>query len=246
MEHSSRIALVTGANRGLGREVARRLAQVGLEVWVGARTPEHAEAAAADVRELGGRARPVAIDVTDVASVERAAALIEETSERLDVLVNNAGVMLDGAWVGNTAPEVSDEVLRTTFDVNLFGVVRVTRAMLPLLRKSRDASIVNVSSVMGSLGIHAQPDGPLVYTKPFAYDASKAALNAFTVHLAAAVRDDGILVNSGHPGWVRTTLGTDAAELSIEEGAQTLVELALLRQGGPTATFTHAGNELPW
>jgi len=246
MENSTRVALVTGANRGLGREVAQRLGAQGHFVWVGARSAEEAEPVAQAIRQSGGQARALGLDVTDAASIERARARVAEESQRLDVLVNNAGIMIDGPWVGNTAATVSADVLRQTFDVNFFGLVAVTQALLPQLRKSGDASIVNVSSVMGSSTLHADLAGPLAYTKPFAYDSSKTAVNAFTVHLAAALASDGIVVNSAHPGWVKTALGTEAADLSVEDGAKTIVEMALYRKSGPTAQFAHNGAPLPF
>jgi NAD(P)-dependent dehydrogenase (short-subunit alcohol dehydrogenase family) len=246
MESSTRIALITGAGRGLGREVALRLGARGHFVWVAARNERLAEPVAQEVRRSGGQARAVALDVTDPSSIDRARARVAEETPRLDVLVNNAGIMIDGPWVGNTAATVGADVLRQTFDVNFFGVVAVTHAFLPLLQKSGDASIVNVSSVMGSSTLHADLTGPMAYTKPFAYDASKAAVNAFTVHLAAALVDDGIVVNSAHPGWVKTALGTDAADLSVEEGAKTIVEMALYRKSGPTGQFAHNGVSLPF
>ena len=246
MEKSARIALITGATRGLGREVALRLASQNHYVWVGARTAADAEPVVAEILRAGGKAAGLALDVADPTSIERAADRVLQHSERLDVLVNNAGIMIDGPWVGNTAATVSADVLRKTFDVNFFGLVAVTHAFLPLLRRSGDASIVNVSSVMGSSTLHAIPEGPLAYSKPFAYDASKAAVNAFTVHLAAAVAQDGIVVNSAHPGWVKTKLGTQDADMSIEDGAKTIVEMALYRKAGPTAQFAHDGKPLPF
>lgn len=246
METSKRIALVTGASRGLGREVALRLGERGHLVWVAARSEQEAEPVALAIRQKGGQAQAVVLDVTDASSIERARVRVAETSERLDVLVNNAGIMIDGPWVGNTAATVGADVLRQTFDVNFFGLVAVTHAFLPLLRTSGDASIVNVSSAMGSSTLHADLAGPLAYAKPFAYDSSKAAVNAFTVHLAAALAGDGIVVNSAHPGWVKTALGTDAAELSVEDGAKTIVEMALYRKSGPTAQFAHNGASLPF
>jgi len=246
MENHTRIALVTGASRGLGQEVALRLAARNHFVWVAGRTEQLAEPVVAEIRKAGGQAQALALEVNDAASIERARARVAEQSERLDVLVNNAGIMIDGAWGGNTAATASQETLRQTFDVNFFGLVAVTQAFLPLLRKSGDASIVNVSSVMGSSTIHADSKGPLAYSKPFAYDASKAAVNSFTVHLAAAVADDGIVVNSAHPGWVKTALGTDAADLSVADGAKTILEMALYRKGSPTASFAHNGAPLPF
>jgi NAD(P)-dependent dehydrogenase (short-subunit alcohol dehydrogenase family) len=246
MSKNTRIALITGANRGLGQEVALRLAEQGLEIWLGSRNLEDAACVARAITERGGQATPLELDVTNGASIARAVAELEQAKGRLDVLVNNAGIMIEGEWVGNTSATIGTDVLRKTFDVNFFGLVAVTQAFLPLLRKSGDASIVNVSSVMGSSTLHSDLKGPFAYTKPFGYDASKAAVNAFTVHLAAAVLADGILVNSAHPGWVKTELGTEAADLSVEEGAKTLVELALFRKGAPTATFVHRGQPLPF
>lgn len=246
MEISKRIALITGANRGLGREVALRLAERQHFVWVAARSEREADPVVLEIRRSGGQANALTLDVTDVASIESARARVAEESQRLDVLVNNAGIMIEGPWVGNTAASVSADVLRQTFDVNFFGVVAVTHAFLPLLHASGDASIVNVSSVMASSTLHADLAGPLAYTKPFAYDSSKAAVNAFTVHLAAALVDAGIVVNSAHPGWVKTALGTEAADLSVEDGAKTIVEMALYRKSGPTAQFAHNGAGLPF
>lgn len=246
MKKEQRIALVTGANRGLGREVALRLAEAGMFVWVSARNPHSAEEVVAAIRQAGGSAVAIAIDVTEQTSIDAAVAKVTQDSGQLDVLVNNAGIMIEGGWVGNTAATVSAEVLRRTFDTNFFALVSVTQAFLPLLRKSGDASIVNLSSIMGSSTIHAVLNGPLAYTKPFAYDASKAAVNAFTVHLAAAVANDGIVVNSAHPGWVRTALGTDAAELAVADGVKTIVDLALRRKGSPSAEFVHDGAALPF
>jgi NAD(P)-dependent dehydrogenase (short-subunit alcohol dehydrogenase family) len=164
----------------------------------------------------------------------------------LDVLVNNAGIMKDGSWVGNTSATVSSEILRETFEKNFFGVVALTQAVWLLLKNSGHASVVNVSSIMGSNTIHAQVDGPLAQTKPFAYDASKAALNAFTTHLASVGVEHGIKVNSAHPGWVKTDLGSEYAPLSVEEGSRTIVDLALLEVDGFTGRFTHNGDVLPW
>jgi NAD(P)-dependent dehydrogenase (short-subunit alcohol dehydrogenase family) len=230
----------------LGREVALSLAAQNHFVWVAARNEKVAAGVVKEIEEKGGKAEALRLDVADLTSVKAAAESVSKRSGKLDVLVNNAGIMIEGEWVGNTSTSVSLEVLKKTFDVNFFGLVGVTQAFLPLLKKSGDASIVNVSSVMGSSTLHAQPEGPLSYTKPFAYDASKAAVNAFTVHLAFAVVDDGIVVNSAHPGWVRTDLGSSAAPLSIEDGAKTIVTMALYRKGGPTAQFAHDGQSLPF
>jgi NAD(P)-dependent dehydrogenase (short-subunit alcohol dehydrogenase family) len=239
MNEAKRIVLITGATRGLGLETARQLARSGHAVVLAGRD-------GAVARTLGDSAMPLELDVRRPASIAQAVKSLRERYGRLDVLVNNAGVMLDGSWVGNTAASIDDGLLRDTFETNLFAVVRVTQALLPLLRLGREPHIVNVSSVMGSLAIHADPTGPLSQSKPFAYDASKTALNAFTVHLASALAADGIRVNSVHPGWVRTALGTDAATLDVAEGARPIVDLAARRGSFPTGRFLQQGGELPW
>lgn len=241
-----RVALVTGASRGLGAEVAQALAREGFLVLVGARDEGRGEETARSIASRGGSARVLPLDVTDALSIARAVEDVERREGRLDVLVNNAGVMLDGAWQGNTAATGNEEILRATFETNFFGAVAVTRAFLGLLARGEAANVVNVSSVMGSLSLHAREDGPLAENKPFAYDASKAALNAFTTHLAAALRSRGIRVDSVHPGWARTALGTEAAPMSVEEGARSIVALALEPARTPTGRFVHAGEELPW
>lgn len=241
-----RLALVTGANRGLGKVVAERLAKAGLHVIVSGRNVRAIESVAAEIREQGGQAEALELDTSDPASIQRAAQTVHNKFGRLDVLVNNAGIMKEGSWMGNTSTTISSEILRETFETNFFGVVALTQALWGLLEKSGHASVVNVSSIMGSNTIHAQTDGPLAQTKPFAYDASKAALNAFTTHLASVGSEYGIKVNSAHPGWVKTELGSEYAPLSVEEGSRTIVDLALLELGGFTGRFMHNGDALPW
>jgi NAD(P)-dependent dehydrogenase (short-subunit alcohol dehydrogenase family) len=141
---------------------------------------------------------------------------------------------------------VSASVLQRTFDVNFFGQVELTQALLPLLRKSDAGRIVNVSSILGSLTIQSDPKSDFSQLKPFSYNASKAALNQFTIHLAALLRDTPIKANSAHPGWVKTDLGTDQAPMVVEEGAKTAVMLATLNQDGPTGKFFHFNDEIPW
>lgn len=243
---STRIALVTGASRGLGKATALRLADAGFHVWLGVRDREKAAGLLEEIRTTGAEADLVTLDITDPAHIAAAAREIDERAGRLDVLVNNAAVMLDGSWLGNTVLTVDDATLKQTFETNFFGTVALTRAMWPLLQRAGHANVVNVSSRMGSNTIHAEPDGPLKGAKPFAYDASKAALNALTTHLAELGRTAGIQVNSAYPGWVRTELGTEYAELSIDEGVQTIVQLALLPAGSRTACFEYRGETVPW
>lgn len=245
-EMNVRVALVTGANRGIGREVARRLGREGFVVAVTARDEAKARETARWLEDQGLRADPLVLDVTSPADIEAASRHLEATYGKLDVLVNNAGVHLDGTWIGNTTLATPAARLRTTFETNFFGVVALTTALLPLVGRSRAGRIVNVSSVMGSLALHADPSSPIYDHKPFAYDASKAALNAYTVHLAQALVATPVKVNSAHPGWVRTDLGGEGADLDVETGAETVVQLALLPADGPTGGFFHRGSALPW
>jgi NAD(P)-dependent dehydrogenase (short-subunit alcohol dehydrogenase family) len=240
------LTLITGANQGLGQAAALRLAELGHHVIVTARTAEKAERVAKQITDRGHQASALELDLTDRGHHGRAAAWLAERHGRLDVLVNNAGAIFGEPWMGNSVLEVSPEVLKQTFDLNFFAQVELTRALVPLLRKGRSPRVVNLSSIMGSLTSHADPNGPLWGAKPFAYDASKAALNAFTVHLAQALAPDGILVNSAHPGWVKTALGGEYAPLTVEQGIETVVALATLPDGGPTATFVHRGEPVPW
>jgi NAD(P)-dependent dehydrogenase (short-subunit alcohol dehydrogenase family) len=171
---------------------------------------------------------------------------IGEKFGKLDILVNNAGVgPQDGILVQKTI-STTDEELQSIFGTNVFATIAVTRSFLPLLKKSEAGRIVNLSSILGSLTLHADPNSPIAGIKSFAYDASKAALNAFTIHLAAELKDTKIKVNSAHPGWVKTEMGTDAAPMEIPEGAKTSVDLALLGPDGPNGRFIHLGQELPW
>jgi len=146
----------------------------------------------------------------------------------------------------NDTITTTEETLRKTFDSNFFGLIGLTTALLPLIRKSEAGRIVNVSSILGSLTLHSDPKSPFYASKAFAYDASKTALNAYTVHLAQALLDTKIKVNSAHPGWVKTDLGTSAAPMEITEGAKTEVDLALLGENGPTGGYVHLGQTLPW
>jgi NAD(P)-dependent dehydrogenase (short-subunit alcohol dehydrogenase family) len=141
---------------------------------------------------------------------------------------------------------VTEQELQSIFDTNLFSLVYITRELLPLLKKSEAGRIVNLSSILGSLTLHADPNSPIAGIKTFAYDASKTALNAYTIHLADELKDTAIKVNSAHPGWVKTEMGTDAAPMEIPDGAKTSVDLALIGPDGPNGRFIHLGEELPW
>jgi NAD(P)-dependent dehydrogenase (short-subunit alcohol dehydrogenase family) len=243
---NSKIALVTGANKGLGFEMSRQLSQQGLTVILAARKLQAAEEAVTKITEEGLKAKAIALDINDSEQIKAAVQTIGEQFGKLDVLINNAGVMLDGEWSTSNASSVSIDIIRKTFDTNFFALIEVTQALLPLILKSPSGRIVNMASIEGSLSLHADPTSFVYDSKPFAYDASKAAVNSFTVHLAHELRNTSVKVNSAHPGWVKTELGGDGAMMDITEGAKTGVQLATLPDDGPSAGFFHLGQPVPW
>jgi NAD(P)-dependent dehydrogenase (short-subunit alcohol dehydrogenase family) len=243
---NGKIALVTGANKGLGFEMSRQLAQEGLTVIIAARKLEAAIVAAAQLKSEGLEAEAIALDINDSAQIQSAAQEIGDRFGKLDVLINNAGVMLDGEWAISNASSVSIDTIRKTFDTNFFALVEVTQAMLPLILKSQSGRIVNMASIEGSLTLHADPSSFIYDSKPFAYDASKAAVNSFTLHLAHELRNTPVKVNSAHPGWVKTELGGDGAMMDISEGAKTGVQLATLPDDGVSGGFIHLGQPVLW
>ena len=240
----SRIALVTGANKGLGFETSRKLAQIGIFVLMGSRSIARGKAAAKELQQEGLPVEFIQLDVTKPEQMRRAASEITSRYGKLDILVNNAGISVGEGHGRNSTESVTPKALRATFDVNFFGLVELTQRLVPLLRKSDAGRIVNISSILGSLAIHSR-EGGMSY-KPFAYDASKTAVNTFTIHLAAALAGTAIKVNSAHPGWVRTDMGGPSAPLAAFEGAETAVRLATLGPDGPTGKFFHGEEELPW
>ena len=246
MADVKKIALVTGGNKGIGLETGRQLGKLGFAVLLGARDVPKGEAAAKLLRADGIDARAVKLDVTKGDDIAAVARMVEAKFGKLDVLVNNAGVMLEKGWTQNTTSTTDLDKLRATFDANVFAVVAVTNALLPMLRKAEAARIVNVSSILGSVSYQATPGSPTYGTKLLAYNASKAALNMFTIHLAHELRGTKIKVNSAHPGWVKTDLGGSAAPMSAADGAKTEVELATLPADGPTGGFFHMGEAIPW
>jgi NAD(P)-dependent dehydrogenase (short-subunit alcohol dehydrogenase family) len=246
MSENKKVALITGANKGIGFETARQLGKLGITIVLGSRDEAKGEAAAAKLRAEGIDSQPLKLDITAPKDRDAAVKFIQEKFGKLDVLVNNAGIAEEGGWNGNNTSSTTPEMLERVFETNLFAPVALTRALLPLLRKSPAARIVNLSSIMGSLTLHSDPKSPIYNVKPFAYDASKAALNAFTIHLAHELQDTNIKVNSAHPGWVKTDMGTDAAPMEIVDGAKTSVALATLAKDGPNGAFIHLGKTLPW
>jgi NAD(P)-dependent dehydrogenase (short-subunit alcohol dehydrogenase family) len=228
-----RVALVSGGNRGIGREVARRLAEEGYRVVIGSRDPDRGEEVA---RELGSGVAARQLDVTDEESIERCIESVAGELGRLDVLVNSAGIT-GGGWSTNAYDVDLDEV-RQTLETNLYGAWRLTQAALPLMRENRYGRVVNISSGMGQLadmGGHAP-----------AYRVSKTGLNVLTRMLAAELEGENILINSCCPGWVRTDMGGPSAQRSVEEGADTPVWLATLPDDGPRGGFFRNRRPIQW
>ena len=226
--------LVTGANKGIGREVAGQLARKGFHVFVAARNPDAGRKAADEIGKQSGKATFIEVDVTDNASVRAAAREFSKIADHLDVLVNNAGIMMDG---DDAILEVSDNIFRRTIETNVLGALRATRAFTPLLVKSKAPRVINVSSSGGQLTGGADGWSP-------AYCISKTALNGVTSQLAAALPK--FAVNSVCPGWVRTDMGGRNATRSVEEGADTIVWLASEAPQGLTGKFLRDRKEIPW
>jgi NAD(P)-dependent dehydrogenase (short-subunit alcohol dehydrogenase family) len=245
MAQEKKIALITGANRGIGFETAKQLGETGVTIIAAARTQQSADETAAKLKALGIDSYGLKLEVTDPADQAAAVKYVEEKFGKLDILINNAGVAASTGFTPVNS-QVTDEELLCIFSTNLFAVVALTRELLPLIKKSDAGRIVNLSSILGSLTLHADPNSPIANFKSFAYDGSKAALNAYTIHLAWELKDTPIKVNSAHPGWVKTEMGTDAAPMEIPDGAKTSVALALLEADGPNGRFIHLGQELPW
>ena len=238
-----RIALVTGANKGIGFEIARQLGQAGVTVLLAARDSVLGQAAVSMLRTEGLDVHSIQLNVTDPNTVENAAQWIRARHERLDILVNNAGIG-DGA---DGPPSIgSVEAARKMLETNFLGVLTVTQSMLPLLRKASSASIVNMSSSLGSLGGNADPKSTYYGARLTGYNASKAALNMLTVQLAQELRDTQIIVNSVCPGFVKTDLNGNTGHLSATEAAALPVRLALLRHDRFTGRFMSTEGDVAW
>ncbi|MGB6974997.1 MAG: SDR family oxidoreductase [Terracidiphilus sp.] len=240
---------MTGGNRGLGFQTALDLKDSGAKVVIGSRDSKQGEEAVAKLRAAGVDADALTFDVTKPADHKAAFDYFNSKYGRLDILINNAGIAAGGfpaTGPVHSVAEVPEETLRRVFETNFFAPIALTRALLPLLKKSPEGRIVNLSSLLGSLSLHADPKSPIYHAKSFAYDASKTALNAFTVHLAYELRDTGIKVNSAHPGWVKTDMGGDQAPMELSEGGKTSAALATLPADGPTGGYFHMGKPIPW
>lgn len=225
-------AVITGANRGIGRETARQLLARGYRVYLGTQDPRlHGQS----VGELGGDGFWLTIDVSDDRSIQQAAGWLSERETAVDVLINNAGIYPDGA---STILDVSRQQLLDTFQTNTFGPIMVTQAILPLLRRSTSARVINISSSYGALeGL--SPNVP-------SYCLSKLAINGFTIMLAEKLEDAGISVYSANPGWVRTDMGGANAARSVEDGAAGIVWLATEAPPGATGGFFYDGQPVAW
>jgi NAD(P)-dependent dehydrogenase (short-subunit alcohol dehydrogenase family) len=249
--HDKPVALVTGANKGIGLQIAKDLAANGLTVLVGSRNLEHGETAA---KSIGANARAIQLDITNQASIAAAAERIRNELGRLDVLVNNAGISHAGKpgrpleEVANSGrPSVAslDEV-RAVFETNVFGVIAITQAMLLLLRESPAGRIVNLSSSSGSLTLNADPNFPHRSVFGAVYSPSKTALNAITLAFAIELESTGIKVNTACPGFTGTDLNNFAGTRTVQQAAREPVRLALLDADGPTGTFSNEDGPLPW
>ncbi|NME72340.1 SDR family oxidoreductase [Flammeovirga aprica] len=242
-----KIALVTGANKGLGFETARQLGAKGIKVLMASRSQERGQVAVDTLKAEGLDVELVQLETTKDAQIEALQQKIEAEYGKLDILVNNAGIIHQDEPLGvNTSESISDATLKETFDVNFFSIVKLTQALLPLIKKSEAGRIVNLSSILGSNTVQSDVESPYYTVKPFAYDASKTALNSFTVHLAASLEGTNVKVNSAHPGWVKTDLGTEDAPIEIVDGAKPSVSLSLAEETDFNGQFTHMGEEVAW
>ncbi len=242
-EHKGKTALITGANKGIGFEVARDLGSQGVTVLLGARNAELGKAAEAKLKADGIDAQFVELDVTKPETIRAAVDAIGSKYGKLDILINNAGVVAKG----DGPPSVADpEAVRQVLDVNFFGVLAVTQAMLPLVRKAKSGRIVMVSSGLGSLTWNADPQWAFAAVKPLGYNGSKAILNMLTVQLAWELRDTPIKVNTVNPGYTATDLNGNSGHQSLQEGAAETVRQALVPDDAPTGGFFETGGVVPW
>lgn len=242
----NKVALITGANRGIGFETAKALGALNINLIIGCRDIDKGEAAAKELQALGFMAEAIAYNANDANSADAVYQYIEKKYGELDILINNAGMIAEELIGENSSSTVSQSVLQNTFQVNLFSVVALTQKLLPLIKRSDSGRIVNLSSVVGSLTLHNMENSPIDPAKAFAYNASKTALNAYTIHLAHALKDTKIKVNSAHPGWAKTDLGGPYAQMEVSDSYKTSLRLATLDSDGPSGGFFHESETLPW
>ncbi len=238
-----KIALITGANKGLGYETARQLGKENVKVLIGARDETRGQEAVGKLKKEGFDAEFVLVDVTDEKTLAAAAKYVEENYGKLDILINNAGIAVE---YGVEPGEFDLEKIRQTFDTNFFGVIAVTQNFLPLIKKSDGGRIVNVSSGLGSLTQNSDPNWAFAGVKPVAYNSSKAALNMFTVILAEQLKDTKIKVNSADPGYTATDLNHNSGPKTVAEGASIIFDLATLPDDGATGGYFDDQGVVPW
>jgi NAD(P)-dependent dehydrogenase (short-subunit alcohol dehydrogenase family) len=243
---NKKIALITGANRGLGFETAKQLGEQNITVIVASRRLDDAELAAAQLKELGIDAHGIQLDVTSASDRAAAVETITTTFGKLDILINNAGVAPKDMMIKSVNIETTPEEFDYVFQTNFFSIVYLTNALLPLLKKSDAGRIVNLSSTVGSLTVQSMENSPLASLRTLSYNASKTSLNMFTILLAEELKEFGIKVNSANPGWVKTDMGSQAAIMEIPDGARTSVQLALIDNNGPSGKFYHLGETVSW
>jgi NAD(P)-dependent dehydrogenase (short-subunit alcohol dehydrogenase family) len=241
-----RIALITGGNRGIGFETAKKLAEQGIKVVIGVRDQHKGEQAVTALKALGAEADYVIYDTSMPDAAQTVANTLESRYGKLDILINNAGILKEDLIGQNNSLTVDQDTLKTTFEANFFAVIALTQALLPLLQRSPAGRIVNLTSILGSQTLHSTPNSPIEVAKGLAYNASKSALNMFTIHLAHALKDTAIKVNSAHPGWVKTELGGPHAPMEISDSWKTSVRLATLDEQGPNGGYFHEDQTLPW
>lgn len=245
-QHANKVAFITGANRGIGLETAKGLGELGIAVVIGARDLDKGQAAAARLQALGIQASAIAYDANQQQSADAAHDYFAKHFGKLDILVNNAGMCSEQLMGINSSSSISPDILQQTFHTNLFAVIALTQKLLPLIKQAPAGRIVNLSSILASLTLHSMPNSPIDPAKAFAYNASKTALNAYTIHLAHELRDTNLKVNSAHPGWVKTELGGPMAPMEVADSGKTSVHLATLDDSGPSGGFFHESEPLPW
>ena len=242
----TKVAFISGANRGIGFETSKKLAESGIKVILGARDLNKGKKALEEMTSLGYDADLVEYDAHDLNAPKKVYDFISNKYQKLDILINNAGVLLTNDLFVTNSSSVSDKDIKDTFQTNLFAVISLTQKLLPLIKKSDAGRIVYVSTILSSLTLHSAKDSPIAPAKEFAYNASKTALNAYTIHLALELKDTKIKVNSGHPGWVKTQLGGPKAPMEVKDSYKTSLRLATLDDDGPTGGLFHEEDTIPW
>lgn len=239
---NGRVVLITGANKGLGKEIGRQLGALGYTVVLTARDEQAGNAAAAELKAAGYDAHTIRLEVTNPDDIANLANSIEKKFGRLDVLVNNAGIALE--WDGKPT---NAEKVRKTLEVNLVAPYAITEALVPLLSRSDDARVINQSSMLGSLGSGETMWDQIGGFMTVGYSTSKAGLDMLTVIQSKTLASKGIVVAASHPGWAKTDLGSQAAPMEVDEGAQTAVELVTIaRDRFPNGQLVHKGQRIPW